>query len=82
MQIYTKYVSAKKMGEELINEKMKSSIEFAGVVNRAINGAENGDFIMKKLLLLPMQRLTQYSLLIDKVYLSSNLLNIFREYFE
>ena len=28
---------------------------------------ENGEFILKKLLLLPMQRLTQYSLLIDKL---------------
>ncbi len=33
MQVYTKYVSAKRLGEELIHEKMKSSIEFASVVN-------------------------------------------------
>lgn len=35
-------------------------------LQRAIEG-ETGDFLLKKLLLLPMQRLTQYSLLIDKL---------------
>ena len=31
------------------------------------SGADTGDFLLKKMLLLPMQRLPQYSLLIEKV---------------
>ena len=69
MHIYTKYVSAKRYdAEDLINEKMRNSIEFSSILNRA-TGSDTGDFLLKKMLLLPMQRLTQYSLLIDKVKL-------------
>lgn len=68
MQIYTKYVSARRFdAEDLITEKMKSSTEFSNILNRATRNSDTGDFLLKKMLLLPMQRLTQYSLLIDKV---------------
>ena len=68
MHIYTKYVSAKRYdAEDIINEKMKISVEFSNILNRANGNSDSGDFLLKKMLLLPMQRLTQYSLLIDKV---------------
>ncbi len=37
------------------------------IFKKAIVNGDSGDFILKKMLLLPMQRVTQYSLLIDKV---------------
>jgi hypothetical protein len=75
MQIYTRYVSAKRIdADSLINDKMRSSLEFAHVLARATGNSDTGDFLLKKMLLLPMQRLTQYSLLIDKLikYLPDN----------
>lgn len=64
MQIYVKFVSSKRPNEEAIYEKIKSSPEFTNMFSST---GDSTEFLLKKLLLLPMQRLTQYSLLIDKL---------------
>ncbi len=66
MQLYSKFVAGKRYGEELIQEKMKTSPEFAQYLQNNLNG-DAGDFLLKKLLLLPMQRLTQYQLLVERL---------------
>jgi hypothetical protein len=66
MSCYGKFVSAKRVGDEPVYEKMKMSHEFTSMVNKSIVG-DSSEFILKKLLLLPMQRLMQYSLLIEKL---------------
>jgi hypothetical protein len=66
MNCYGKFVGAKRVGDEQVYEKMKMSHEFNAMVNKSIVG-DSSEFILKKLLLLPMQRLMQYSLLIEKL---------------
>ncbi|CAF0787535.1 unnamed protein product [Brachionus calyciflorus] len=64
MQVYVKFVSSKRINEDALYEKIRSSPEYTTLF--ATNG-DTTEFLLKKLLLLPMQRLTQYSLLIDKL---------------
>lgn len=64
MHVYSRFVSSKRFSEDLILEKMKNSPEFQAFISKNSNAS---DFLLKKMLLLPMQRLTQYQLLIDKL---------------
>ena len=64
MHIYSRFVASKRFSEELILDKMKNCAEFAAFIGKNPNAS---DFLLKKMLLLPMQRLTQYQLLVDKL---------------
>jgi len=64
MKIYSAFVSSRRASDNFILERNKTSNDFNEIINKALS---NGEFILKKLLILPMQRITQYSLLIEKL---------------